>query len=324
MKFLTGDEIAREIKHLVNKRGKVRAAVAFWGSGAAEETGLASKGKGQILCDLFSGACNPNEVRKLRDSGLEVRTLHGMHAKLWINGDSVILGSANASTNGLGFEQKTMTSALRDIPNTEVNILIRDRNLSKAAVDWFDCQWGQAKLITKQELKEAKSLWERRKRRGPGRVSDISILTAVNDSRLLRHFSNLEVTAYINEASDEAEQIFEEEKREYPEACNIGFYEVEEAIAPGTVYMDFTFSLAGKSKYHGMWKVMGTAQQSTSFGYRVVFVDEVFDFQGYRFPKSEQAEVKKRLDAWLGANKRERKDGVDCNFVEFWKKTTST
>ena len=143
MKLLTGDSIAREIKKLVEKRGKVRAAVAFWGAGAAEETGLSSKGKGQILCDLFSGGCNPKEVKKLRDSGLEVRTLHGMHAKLWINGDSVILGSANASTNGLGFEKKAVTGktmtgairdiALRDIPNTEVNVVIRDRSFSKNA-----------------------------------------------------------------------------------------------------------------------------------------------------------------------------------------------
>ena len=125
MKFLTGDAIAREITKLVRKRRKVRAAVAFWGSGAAEQTGLASKGEGQILCDLFSGGCNPKEIEKLMGVGLEVRTLGGMHAKLWTNGDSVILGSANASTNGLGFEQKTMTGALRDILNTGVKARAR-------------------------------------------------------------------------------------------------------------------------------------------------------------------------------------------------------
>ena len=286
MKFLTGDEIAREIKHLVEKRGEVRAAVAFWGSGAAEETGLASKGKGQILCDLFSGGCNPKEIEKLMGVGLEVRTLGGMHAKLWINGDSAILGSANASTNGLGFEHKAMTDALRDIPNTEVNVVIRDRSFSKNAEEWFGRQWGLAKPVTKLKLKETQLLWKRRKCRGPGRMSDTTILTAVNESRLHRHFSNLRLTAYTNEASDEAEQILQEGKREYPEACNIDFCEMDEAIVPGTVYMDFTFSLERKSKYHGMCKVMGTAQQSTSLDYRVVLLIKYFIFKVIDFQKA--------------------------------------
>ena len=326
MKLLTGDAIAREITKLVRKRGKVRAAVAFWGADAAADTGLESKDKGQILCDLFSGGCNPYEVKKLMGYGLDVKTLHGMHAKIWINGDSVILGSANASANGLGFEQKAMDVALRNIPNTEVNVLIRDRNFSEAATDWFDRQWDHSKPVTKLKLKEAELLWKRRKRRGAGRVSDISILTAVNESRLLRHFSKLRVAAYTNGVSKEAEQIFEERKRGYPTACNLGFYEWDKAMTRGTVYIDFVFSPRGetKSKYGGMWKVLETVQQSTGEGYRVVVADQVFDFRGYRFPKGEQAEVEKRLDAWLEDNERERKDGLDLKFIEFWKKTTST
>ena len=103
MRFLSGTEIQREVSDLVNRDGDTSIAVAYWGHDAVDRTGIAQKKNGnlRILCDLLSGFCNPFPIEVLRMGEIPVRTLNLLHAKVWINGSNVILGSANASVYGL-------------------------------------------------------------------------------------------------------------------------------------------------------------------------------------------------------------------------------
>ena len=76
------------------------AAVAYWGKDATKRTGLAehpNRAEVRVICDLLSGACNPNEIEELTRIGVQVKTLDRLHAKVWISGHDVIVGSANAS-----------------------------------------------------------------------------------------------------------------------------------------------------------------------------------------------------------------------------------
>ena len=43
MRFLTGPEIRTEAQRISRRPGKLRAAVAYWGDGAAERTGLSER-----------------------------------------------------------------------------------------------------------------------------------------------------------------------------------------------------------------------------------------------------------------------------------------
>ena len=43
MRFLTGPEIRTEVQRISHRPGKLRAAVAYWGDGAAERTGLSER-----------------------------------------------------------------------------------------------------------------------------------------------------------------------------------------------------------------------------------------------------------------------------------------
>ncbi|MBC7102912.1 MAG: phospholipase D family protein [Parvibaculum sp.] len=106
IRFVADKKIIDEVQSLIGRSSDVSAAVAYWGKNSVKETGITQRKKGstRILCDLFSGACNPDEVLKLLKCGVEVKTLDGMHAKVWVNRDTAIVGSANASANGLGFE----------------------------------------------------------------------------------------------------------------------------------------------------------------------------------------------------------------------------
>ena len=88
-------------------------------------------------------------------------------------------------------------------------------------------------------------------------MSDTTILTAVNERKSRRDFSNLWVIATSEEPTDEAEQIFEERKREYPEASNLSFYELDEEVPLQAVFIDFTFSPLGKTRSKIWWNVEG-------------------------------------------------------------------
>ena len=106
-KILDGAAAEREIKNLLSACSRARLAVAYWGSGAVARFGLNAVRKRtvdiEITCDLMSGACNPSEVKKLiKLFGPDrVRTRDRLHAKAWITDVGCVLGSSNASANGL-------------------------------------------------------------------------------------------------------------------------------------------------------------------------------------------------------------------------------
>ena len=83
-------------------------AVAFWGAGAVDKLGLASRPSEKritIICNLAMGGTNPNEVRRLlKLENVSVRQSDKLHAKSYRFDDAVLIGSSNASANGLSFE----------------------------------------------------------------------------------------------------------------------------------------------------------------------------------------------------------------------------
>lgn len=104
--FLVGDELSAKIREVVQGEN-VRCAVAFWGRGAVEELFGANFRKLEdvhIVCDLSMGGTNPETLRALgapKNPNLRVR--NGLHAKVFLSSKGAIVGSANASNNGIGF-----------------------------------------------------------------------------------------------------------------------------------------------------------------------------------------------------------------------------
>lgn len=161
--FLTDDAIRKEICHLVGGDEDLYVAVAYWGKAGAEQTGIAERAKAggadnvQVLCDLASGACNPEEIEALRDSGVEVKTLNDLHAKVWITASAVIVGSANASTSGLADETRLGSKA-------EAALVSRDRELARTIRTWFEGKWKKARPVNDEVFREARRRWENRRR----------------------------------------------------------------------------------------------------------------------------------------------------------------
>lgn len=239
MRFLSSQHILEQVQSLVCEDGDVLAAVAFWGCGAVEQTRIARKRNGcvRVLCDLFSGSCNPNEIQTLLNcSNVKVCTLHGMHAKVWANGDHVIVGSANASMNGLGFEAGGC--------NVEAAVHLRNRAKAEQVREWFEENWTDALEVNQQILAEAKIVWDSRRNNASRRIM------------------NYHIGAHIY--PEEVDGVVEEKWRERnpnvdKNDINYYYFEPEAAVPqPGTVILDFPCQeKGGEFTFDATWKVDG-------------------------------------------------------------------
>src|ERR1700676_561564 len=102
VRLLDEKGVIAPIRKMVKGCSDLRIAVAFWGEGAVKTLRLTGARRGRIICNLESGACNPKEVRKLRASKrLKLKTHAQLHAKIYWSPTAAMVGSSNASANGL-------------------------------------------------------------------------------------------------------------------------------------------------------------------------------------------------------------------------------
>ncbi len=185
VEFLCGDALTLAIqKILAEPEG--RFAVAFWGDGAAEKLHQRGQGDFQVICNLVSGATNPSEIRKLKRQN--VRQCDTLHAKVYIGSKSLVVSSANVSTNGLGLEGVEQARWI------EVGTRSDDNN---SASKWFEEQWNNGRKITDGDLNKAEEAWNRRKNFRPTLLSIDDFDTSSNKLPLLTWYG--EATGTVNQ-----------------------------------------------------------------------------------------------------------------------------
>jgi hypothetical protein len=167
MPILDGPSAEKTIRTNLSASKEARLAVAYWGSGAIERLGIAAAVKHgadiEVVCDLMSGSCNPAVIRQLRNMlGAErVLTRADFHAKVWITDAGAVLGSSNASANGLGFEGDEIDGLI------EANFAIDSSDTEEISTwkDWYRDQARKgAERITDTMLDEADERWRRRRK----------------------------------------------------------------------------------------------------------------------------------------------------------------
>lgn len=101
IKFLA-DDIWVTIKSLSDKSRKTKIAVAYFGTGASTQVTL-KKGDtllvAMTLGNVKVGQVNPFEIEKLYKKGVNIFNLPNLHSKIYLFDKSVIIGSANVSSN---------------------------------------------------------------------------------------------------------------------------------------------------------------------------------------------------------------------------------
>ena len=167
--LLDGDKYLNKVSDLIKNGKKVRIAVAFWG---AQSESLFEGFSGehlQIICNLSMGGSNPTIIEKLMTiENVEVRQLDQLHAKLVLSDNGMVVGSANMSANGLGFEGEESDGFF------ELGVYITDSILLTDTAHWFDNKWNRARKISEQDIEVAKKKWLKRRGVRPSKESNLA------------------------------------------------------------------------------------------------------------------------------------------------------
>ena len=331
MRFLSGPDIQAQVRQLASRSGEVMAAVAYWGKGAAERTGITDNDRPaavRVICDLLSGACNPAEIETLASLGVSVRTLDRLHAKVWIGGDDVIVGSANASHNGLPGDNDEAAHA-----SIEAAVLSRDPRLARQLAVWFEEQWCASSKIEQRHLDQARNMWNRRHRTG-GRGFTTPLTEKLQNPDSFDRFAGLRLLAYLGEdVSQEAAKFVEQNYGRYftdEEWQELGddnpWYEwpladPEWEHQPGTVLAEFTCaSKGGKFTFNGFWQIRDCPTIELKM-VRLTLLTKLPHFNGYFFSLEEQVAIARRIQEVV-AERNHRMDDfgsyIDESFLEFW------
>lgn len=197
--FLTSQNYLQEFKSLLQTGGRISLAVAFWGQGAQEVLEKAWGGESlRLLCNLRSGGTNPHVIRDLialgsDRPGWEILTMDTLHAKVAIGERTAIVGSANISANGLGFEGPECVGW------QEAGLLMSDNSLRLQMQAWFDDLWKQGEKITEEQLKVAEDVWLKNRGSRP-----LAVRKFVSASAASLKNRGIHLAIFRLEASDQA------------------------------------------------------------------------------------------------------------------------
>jgi len=211
MEFLSNSNYYPQVNKLFENDEDIDIAVAFWGKDAIKLFKNIFDKKIRIICNLESGACNPQVIKELKKNSIvELRTNNHLHAKVLLQNSQVIMGSANISANGLSFEGSEQSGWI------ETGVLSQHKELIKNTQEWFDKTWKNSSEITSELMNTAEKNWQKKR--------TIRLLAKSNESLLGAAFKDIEqfndrniyFAIYRNaNLSNEANAKFEQVTAEY-------------------------------------------------------------------------------------------------------------
>lgn len=255
MLFLTEEAAPLAIGDMLKAARLAKLAVAFWGAGAVERLGIGRDGsEAKIICNLQSGACNPLEIRKLLalEPRVKVLTNARLHAKVYWTEASAIVGSSNASANGLAVEGRTLDSW------AEANLLVNDPSLLGEMSIWFDNLFNDSRAITELDLLKAEELWKKRRVvSAPGVKVEKGLLASFRTSPDHPLWERVKVTYWQDNVSDKALATLAMIQQEHPLAEELSVYEDwQEHLSEGDWVFDFFSEDSFASTFQGIWSIL--------------------------------------------------------------------
>ncbi|MNJ31132.1 hypothetical protein D3C77_257580 [compost metagenome] len=309
--FLSSKNYQEQFRNLVESSADLSLAVAFWGSGA--ETLIAKAWAGQtlrILCNLGSGGTNPQVIRELIElakekPGLQVLTLDDLHAKVAVSRSAAVVGSANISANGLGFEGVECSGW------QEAGMLVDDQMQIVQIQVWFDDLWSRGEEITEERLATAQFQWI--KNRGSRPIGASSFIEAPVTSLRARE---IYVAVYQLPSSDqakvEAAQASKDARRsDLPEVRNakLDFFEdwpddSEEPLPKDAPIIVMRYGSTKRVTCQSAWQRIPQLDRefvSNETGKKVplIMTGRLELVAGLPFSKADGAELAKRLKPWI-------------------------
>ncbi|MGO4855232.1 hypothetical protein [Phaeovulum sp. W22_SRMD_FR3] len=167
--FLSGASLTKRIREVVVGKD-VRCAVAYWGAHGFGED-LARRGDVRIVCDIVGGSTSPKALESLgAPKNRSLKHIDNLHSKVYISNAGVVIGSANASANGLGLD-------VNPAQLIEAGVFHKQGgHLWEQATKWFDNLYSQASMVDKEALQLAA---ERYRPRTANRIADFNGMTVL-------------------------------------------------------------------------------------------------------------------------------------------------
>lgn len=246
LELITEEGALKKIQQ-ISHRKKIHYAVAFWGTGSVENLKIEDTAGGKIICNIQSGCCNPDEIKKLMGiKGIEVRTDAKLHAKVYSSSDGALLGSSNASTNGLAMDGQLAKGW------KEANLLVRDKQTLAEIHEWFEARWSEleGQKITAEMLKDATKKWQIQKRisvlRSHSEENEMSLLKSALMAPNEYQGVPIYIRIFTEDLSKGAKEAIKKCEKETPgDARKNHFMPFEEwPLKPNSWYI--TFFLKGK------------------------------------------------------------------------------
>ena len=266
MKLLDETDALGEIRALLGATDSARLAVAFWGKGAIERLGLDRPGlSAEILCNLDSGACNPAELRRLRAlPGISLKSHPSLHAKVYWTPAAAVLGSSNASANGLALEGDAAEGW------REANVRLDDAAVLSDIAAWFDTLYSQGNFILDEDLERAEQIWKARARMAPTGTRLVGdLLTAFNNAPAHPVWAQVKLAYWMDGLSDDDEVWLEIERSDGHLAAGISAYgQWNDRIAANDWVLDFDVSGTAPA-FGGIWRAL--PKEAGRAGLRLVY-----------------------------------------------------
>jgi hypothetical protein len=181
--FVTSSEYEKVVTSILEEEEELFVAVAFWGYGADSIINRRSGKTVKLICNLASGATNPDVIGALRGKqGVCLKQHDRLHAKVFVGSKRALVGSANLSSSGLNLEGAEISGW------EEAGLVTTDAKEIGAIKKWFDAMWRESREIKDCELEDARRKWKERR------------ATRVNISSSSRGFSLAELS--LEEISD--------------------------------------------------------------------------------------------------------------------------
>jgi hypothetical protein len=322
--FMDGIETMARVGELLASEKEARLAVAYWGKGACKELRIdARKRSIRVLCDLFSGGCNPAEIKLLLKAGVKIKTKAKIHSKVYCFPDYVVIGSSNASAGGLGFEGKESRS------NIEANLLSRDTDVIRKVTSWFEGEWNGALDVDAALADEAIPFWKHAQQH---RIAAIRGTLLSDIEKHPKKYREAELWVALIQSGEPSAQARKAYKKVGPRIYEsqqlreldgyYPFYEDEDGnfpVKPGeTTILSFSYeSEARPPTFDGIWRIRkeNFSVPMDVKGYpsaRIVMCDLLHEYEGLRLPKKEYRGIARILyahstekDVWNDSKKDE-------------------
>lgn len=240
------------IKLQMGKSRTARLAVAFWGEGAAERLGIDKRGGPvEIVCNLSHGGTNPKEIRALcalpHVGSKRVLQNDRLHTKVYLFDEMAIVGSSNASANGLSLEGEELNGWL------EANAVVTDSAALVSLRKMLDDRL-RGRPITELDMQRAEEAW--RARRHGARLAmarRASLLDALIDDPKTAFEEDIYFAAYDEDLSDKGRKEQKEVRTQY--GPDFGVFEDWPDIPREVPIVCFWIGAKGVPIPDGIWKV---------------------------------------------------------------------